>query len=210
MLTDAIIMAWFVLVRTQYKQFPSLQPFIWIPQKVLCLSYSMLLCSHANLKRSYFVSVCVTYSPYASYVTYESYSESNFRWAVNKTSSEKKLLLTKNMYILKLLLNLITSGIEALIISGNTFFMPVSSAMFWNLTSTPRYCWNVVIATSSAGRWTGVSHSARNQGCKEGGQTTPSWNTPAVLECKQLYADAHCHGGALLVHRIPPFHTLLF
>jgi hypothetical protein len=125
MLTYAGTVAWFVLFRTQFKQFPPLQPFILIPQKVLCKSCSMLLCSHANLKRSYFVSACVTYIQYASYVMYQSYSESNLRWSVNKTSNEKMNYYVKNTYILKLLLNLVTAGIEALV-SGNKFCMPVS------------------------------------------------------------------------------------
>jgi hypothetical protein len=34
---------------------------------------------------------------------------------------------------------------------------------------------------------------------------TPSWNAPAVPECKQLYADTHCHGGAL--HHMSAFHA---
>jgi hypothetical protein len=49
----------------------------------------------------------------------------------------------------------------------------------------------------------GGSHSEWDQGCKKGGQTAPSWSAPAVLECEQLYADVHCHGGAL--HRMSAF-----
>jgi hypothetical protein len=41
--------------------------------------------------------------------------------------------------------------------------------------------------------------------CKEGVQTTPCWNIPVVLECEQLYADAHCHWGTL--HRMSAFHA---
>jgi hypothetical protein len=53
--------------------------------------------------------------------------ESNLWRAVNKTSNEKKkYLYTKNTYILKLLLNVVTAGIEALVASGNKFCMPVS------------------------------------------------------------------------------------
>jgi hypothetical protein len=41
---------------------------------------------------------------------------------IRKQAMRKKILLyTKNMYILKLLLNLVTAGIEALIILGNEF-----------------------------------------------------------------------------------------
>jgi hypothetical protein len=45
----------------------------------------------------------------------------------------------------------------------------------------------------------------QDQGCKEGGQRTPSWNTPPVLECEQLYVDAHFPGGAL--HKTSAFYT---
>jgi hypothetical protein len=53
-------------------------------------------------------------------LVYEGYSESNLRWAVNK-SNEKKLLYTKNTYILRLLVNVVTPGIEAVVLSGNKF-----------------------------------------------------------------------------------------
>jgi hypothetical protein len=52
---------------------------------------------------------------------YEGYSESNFLWAVNKTSHDKKLLYTKNTYILKLLLNAVTVEIKTLVVLRNTF-----------------------------------------------------------------------------------------
>jgi hypothetical protein len=48
-------------------------------------------------------------------IFYEGYSESNLWQAVNKTSNKKKLLFTKNTYILKLLLNIVTARIEALV-----------------------------------------------------------------------------------------------
>jgi hypothetical protein len=48
------------------------------------------------------------------------YSESNLWWPVNKTGNEKKnVLYTKNTHIFKLLINIVTAEIEALIISGN-------------------------------------------------------------------------------------------
>jgi hypothetical protein len=37
----------------------------------------------------------------------------------------------------------------------------------------------------------GFSCSEQDQGRKEGGQTTLSWNGPAVFDCEQLYADAY-------------------
>jgi hypothetical protein len=50
------------------------------------------------------------------------YLESNLWQAVNKTSNEKKIPLhIKNMYILKLLLNVVNAGIEALVKMGNKF-----------------------------------------------------------------------------------------
>jgi hypothetical protein len=51
----------------------------------------------------------------------------------------------------------------------------------------------------------GGSRLERGQHSKQGGQSTPSWNAPAVLEIEQLYADAHCHGEAL--HRMSAFHA---
>jgi hypothetical protein len=50
------------------------------------------------------------------YIIYEGYLESNLQCGVNKTSSEKKkLLYTKNTYILKLLLNVVTTESETLV-----------------------------------------------------------------------------------------------
>jgi hypothetical protein len=50
------------------------------------------------------------------------YSQTNLRWGVNKRSNEKKMFFyTKNMYILKLLLNIVTAGTELLVVSGSKF-----------------------------------------------------------------------------------------
>jgi hypothetical protein len=38
---------------------------------------------------------------------------------LTKQAIRKKVLYTKNMYILKLLLNIVTATIEALVVSGN-------------------------------------------------------------------------------------------
>jgi hypothetical protein len=58
---------------------------------------------------------------------YVGYSESNLQWAVNKTSNDKKIIMYQtNTYILKLLLNVVNAGIQALVISGNKFCVPVS------------------------------------------------------------------------------------
>jgi hypothetical protein len=102
---------------------------------------------------------------------------------------KKKLLYTKNTYMLKLFLDIATAR------NWGT----------WYLLSTPYYCWSSVIGTSFSGRQTGGSHSQWYQGCKEGGQTAPCWNAPAVLKSEQLYVDAHCHGGAL--HHMSAFHA---
>jgi hypothetical protein len=53
---------------------------------------------------------------YSSVYKYEGYLESNLQQAVNKTSNEKK-----NTYILKLLLNIVTARMEALVASENKF-----------------------------------------------------------------------------------------
>jgi hypothetical protein len=34
-------------------------------------------------------------------------------------------------------------------------------------------------------------------GCKEGYQTTPKLNAPAVFECQQLYMHTQCYGGSV-------------
>jgi hypothetical protein len=52
---------------------------------------------------------------------YRGYSRSNLRWTVKKTSNEKRILYIKITYILKLLLNVVTAGIEALVILENKF-----------------------------------------------------------------------------------------
>jgi hypothetical protein len=73
--------------------------------------------------------------------------------------TKQMLLYTKNTYIFKLLLNVVTAGIEAHV-SGRSPCTPVSSAMFWHLPSTPHYCWGAVIPTSSWGRKTDGSLGA--------------------------------------------------
>jgi hypothetical protein len=54
---------------------------------------------------------------------YKSYSENNFWWTVNKTSNERKQisLYTRNECILKLLVNLVITRIEARVVSGSKF-----------------------------------------------------------------------------------------
>jgi hypothetical protein len=49
---------------------------------------------------------------------YEDYSESPGE-LLTKQAMRKKLLYTKNMYILKLLLSIVTAGIEALVMPAN-------------------------------------------------------------------------------------------
>jgi hypothetical protein len=55
---------------------------------------------------------------------YEGYSESKLCLAVNKTSNGKKYYIQKNTYVLKLLISVVTAGIEAFVISGNKFLYP--------------------------------------------------------------------------------------
>jgi hypothetical protein len=59
-------------------------------------------------------------STFEYYLIYDGYSESNLRWAVKTQTIRKKLLYTKNMYMLKLLIKAVSVGIEALL-SGNKF-----------------------------------------------------------------------------------------
>jgi hypothetical protein len=49
-----------------------------------------------------------------------SVAESNLQRPLNKTNNDKKIIIYKK-YILKLLLNVVTAGSEALVISGNKF-----------------------------------------------------------------------------------------
>jgi hypothetical protein len=88
---------------------------------------------------------------------------------------------------------------------GIRFRIPVSNrsatcdlAMFWHLLSTPHYCgeglWSQTVLQEHK---RGGSHLVRDQGCKKHGQTTPNLNALAMLECEQMYADVHCHGGSL-------------
>jgi hypothetical protein len=57
---------------------------------------------------------------------YEGYSKSNLRWAVKKTSIEKKkFIYTKNMYILKLVLSIVTAGIEAIVLGSKFMYVCV-------------------------------------------------------------------------------------
>jgi hypothetical protein len=45
---------------------------------------------------------------------------------LKKIRKEKKILYTKNMVILKLILKVFTAGIETFVVSGNKFYKPVS------------------------------------------------------------------------------------
>jgi hypothetical protein len=130
-------------------------------------------------------------------VLYKGYSESNLRWAVNKTSNEKKMLYTKNMYILKLLLNVVFVCLRQKVCS---MWAQPRFDTFHQILITVEALWSQ--------RGFSGSCSERDQGCKEGGQTTSSWNAPAVLKCEHLYADVHghCHGEAL--HQMSAFYAV--
>jgi hypothetical protein len=127
---------------------------------------------------------------------------------------EKIALYTKNMYVLQLLLNSHHQNWGTCRIEEYFFaclcqrsLLPMSSVTFRHLPSTPHYCWSTVIPTSSSNRETGGSCLEWDQGCKECGQTAASWNVPALLKCEHLYADMHCHEGALWVQRMSAIHT---
>jgi hypothetical protein len=49
---------------------------------------------------------------------------------LTKQAMRKKILYTKNMYILKLLINSVTTKIEALITSGNVFLYACPKEVF--------------------------------------------------------------------------------
>jgi hypothetical protein len=56
---------------------------------------------------------------------HEDYPEDSLWSAVNKTTNVEKILLyTENAYTLKLLLNIVTAGTEAIVVSGNKFSCP--------------------------------------------------------------------------------------
>jgi uncharacterized membrane protein len=67
------------------------------------------------------VSYLRNYTHYHLLVSiYVGYSESNLWCAVHKTCTEKnKFIIYKNMYICKILLNVIAAGFEALVVLGN-------------------------------------------------------------------------------------------
>jgi hypothetical protein len=55
-------------------------------------------------------------------VIYEGYLKSNLQWAVNKTSNKEQIIVYKKyVHTRKLVLNIVTVEIEALVVSGNTF-----------------------------------------------------------------------------------------
>jgi hypothetical protein len=69
---------------------------------------------------------------------YEAYSESKLQRAVKKTSMRKKNVFnTENKYILKLLLNVVTTWIEALV-SGNKFSYACAKGV-WRRWAQPRF-----------------------------------------------------------------------
>jgi hypothetical protein len=88
---------------------------------------------------------------------YESYVESNLRWAVNERRNEKKrLLYTKTKNILKLFLNQVTAGIEAHVVSENKFLYAYVKEVY-RLWAQSRFdtfhkIFITVITTSPSGR----------------------------------------------------------
>jgi hypothetical protein len=110
-------------------------------------------------------------------ILHDCYWKSKFPW-VDKTSNEGKINVYKNIKILMLILNLFTTETEA---PAFFFFFPlsqgiiprVSSVALSHLPSFLHYCWSAAISTSSSGKWVVDALSA----IREGGQTTPSWNS---------------------------------
>jgi hypothetical protein len=114
------------------------------------------------------------------------------------------LVYTKNIYILQLLLNVVTAGIEALV-SGNKFLY-VCVKEVCRLWDQPRFdtfrqllifvgaLWSQ--ADLQVGKHMGVAR--REIRTKDGGQTTPSWNAPSsdrvrVAVCgRALYVSIPC------------------
>jgi hypothetical protein len=95
-------------------------------------------------------------------------------------------LYTKNRYILKLLFNFFTTGIEAFVALGlcQRSLQPVSSVISWCLASTAHYCWSVVLPTSSSGRWTVA--------CSEIGATRRVAKQPGVAVIQQCWGARSC------------------
>jgi hypothetical protein len=105
------------------------------------------------------------------------------------------------MCMLKLLHNVVTVGTEALV-TGNKFLYAFVKKVC-RLWAQPRFDTFRQLLIIVEALWSQTilqvdsSRSERDHRCKECGQTTPSWSAPSVLECEQLYADGHCHGGEL-------------
>jgi hypothetical protein len=119
---------------------------------------------------------------------------------LTKHAMRKKLLYTKYTYRLKLLLNVLTVGIHALV-SWNKFCMPVSkksAAYEFSHVLTPSINSSLLLKSCVHNQFfrsvivIGDIRSERDQYYKEGGQTTPSSNATALLVCEKLYAGARC------------------
>jgi hypothetical protein len=82
-------------------------------------------------------------------IYYEGSTGSNLQWAVNKKAAKKNALY-KNTYIFKLLPNVVTAEIEALL-SGNVFAVCGLSQVLTSSINS-HYCWSVVMATRSSSR----------------------------------------------------------
>jgi hypothetical protein len=92
----------------------------------------------------------------------------------------------KNTYIPKLLIKAVTAGIEALVVSGNTFLyacvkevcrqwaQPLLDNFHQNLTIVEELWSRLALRVGTSK--TGDCCSERDQGCYEGGQTTPSFS----------------------------------
>jgi hypothetical protein len=121
----------------------------------------------------------------------------------------KHLLCTKITYILKPFLNVVTAGIEALVVSGNEFLYTCVKEVchLWAQPCFDTFHQLLIIVETS---WS-------QPVLRVGKQVTVTWSEirdvrkvvkqlpVEMLWLQQLYVDAHCHGGAQ--HQMLAFHS---
>jgi hypothetical protein len=96
------------------------------------------------------------------------------------------------MYMLKLLFKVVTTGIDALVSRNEFLYTYVKEVCL--LLAQPRFDTFYQLLISVEALWSRSVLQVGKQvvvAWSEGGQTTPSWNAPAVNGCKQLYAEEH-------------------
>jgi hypothetical protein len=143
---------------------------------------------------------------------HEGYSESNFRGAVNKTNKEKKLLYIRNTYILKLLMNLVTAGIEALSLWGNKFLYACVKEVC-RLWSQSRFDTLHQLLIITEALWYQPVLQVRKQVLVARGEirAVRRWSNNSQLKCSSsvrvcIVIDEHytgCQNSTLFVHNGP-------